>query len=46
MALQFACIVEIPGSKKKGQGKGMTMVMEAVARREQSLQLFHLDFNT
>jgi cell cycle checkpoint protein len=39
MALQFACVVEIPGSKKKG---GTTMVMEAVTRREQSLQLFHL----
>jgi cell cycle checkpoint protein len=42
MALQFACIVELPGSKKKGRGKGTTMVMEAVTRREQSLQLFHL----
>jgi len=43
MALQFACIVEIPGSKQKGVGKkGATVVMEAVTRREQSLQLFHL----
>lgn len=42
MALQFACIIELPGSKKKGRGKGTTMVMEAVTRREQSLQLFHL----
>lgn len=42
MALQFACIVELPGSKKKGRGNGTIMVMEAVTRREQSLQLFHL----
>ena len=40
MALQFACVVELPTSNKKG--KGTTMVMEAVTRREQSLQLFHL----
>ena len=41
MALQFACVVELPASKK-GRGKGTTLVMEAVTRREQSLQLFHL----
>ena len=39
MALQFACIVEIPGQKSKGPN---TFVMEAVTRREQSLALFHL----
>ncbi|KAJ3513531.1 hypothetical protein NLJ89_g2894 [Agrocybe chaxingu] len=38
MALQFACIVEISGKKKKGK----TMVVEAITRREQTLALFHL----
>jgi len=41
MALQFACIVELPDQKKKGQ-LGSTIVLEAVTRREQSLALFHL----
>ena len=41
MALQFACIMELPGQKKKGQ-LGSTIVLEAVTRREQSLALFHL----
>ena len=40
MALQFACIVEMPGRKAAGRGKAM--VMEAMTRREQSLDLFHL----
>jgi cell cycle checkpoint protein len=41
MALQFACIVEIPGQKRKNT-KGARLVVEAVTRREQSLALFHL----
>jgi len=41
MALQFACIVELPGQKKKSQLEN-TIVLEAVTRREQSLALFHL----
>ncbi|KAF9531359.1 Rad17 cell cycle checkpoint protein-domain-containing protein [Crepidotus variabilis] len=40
MALQFACIVEMPGRKKKNQAT--KMVMEAVTRREQTLAMFHL----
>ncbi|KIM86641.1 hypothetical protein PILCRDRAFT_64773, partial [Piloderma croceum F 1598] len=45
MALQFACIVELPrtdtgASSKKGKGK--KVVLEAVTRRESSLALFHL----
>ncbi|KAF9481743.1 Rad17-domain-containing protein [Pholiota conissans] len=42
MALQFACIVEIPGQKRKNAKKGTSFVMEAITRREQSLALFHL----
>lgn len=45
MALQFACVVELPGSKTKGKGKvkgDATVVLEAITRREQSLVLFHL----
>lgn len=40
MALQFACIVEIPSRKQKN--KATKMVMEAVTRREQTLAMFHL----
>ena len=50
MALQFACVVELPretkgkGRKKivKEGGGGARVVLEAVTRREQSLALFHL----
>ncbi|KAJ6535996.1 Rad17 cell cycle checkpoint protein-domain-containing protein [Mycena vulgaris] len=46
MALQFSCIVEVPtekGRKKKpGAGGSAKLVLEAVTRREQSLELFHL----
>jgi cell cycle checkpoint protein len=53
MALQFACIVELPrtGSKKgkgkkgktgDGEGGSARVVLEAVTRRESSLALFHL----
>ncbi|KAH9949687.1 Rad17-domain-containing protein [Amylocystis lapponica] len=44
MALQFACVVEgSAGARKKGKGgPAARVVVEAVARREQSLALFHL----
>ncbi|KII85455.1 hypothetical protein PLICRDRAFT_56696 [Plicaturopsis crispa FD-325 SS-3] len=48
MALQFACVVDLPGTAaKKRKSKGGTggstgVVLDAVARREQSLALFHL----
>lgn len=51
MALQFACIIDMPEKghtkKKKAQGEGgkggaAKVVVEAVTRREQSLALFHL----
>ncbi|KDR70220.1 hypothetical protein GALMADRAFT_255090 [Galerina marginata CBS 339.88] len=44
MALQFACVMEIPTKKKKmnGQQGSSTAVLGAVTRREQSLALFHL----
>ena len=52
MALQFACVVELPASSTKSKSKvtrkdvGRKMnvrgVLEAVTRREQSLVLFHL----
>ncbi|KAJ7248242.1 Rad17 cell cycle checkpoint protein-domain-containing protein [Mycena haematopus] len=44
MALQFSCVVELPGGKgrKKSSGSSSKVVLEAVARREQSLHLFHL----
>lgn len=45
MALQFACIVELPSTKKgknKAKGGDAKVVLEAVTRREQSLHLFHL----
>lgn len=44
MALQFACLVELP-RKKKGKnttGGDARIILEAVTRREQSLALFHL----
>ncbi|PPQ88176.1 hypothetical protein CVT25_005141 [Psilocybe cyanescens] len=41
MALQFACIIELPGRSKKKLG-AQRAVLEAVTRREQSLALFHL----
>ncbi|KAJ6475701.1 Rad17 cell cycle checkpoint protein-domain-containing protein [Mycena vitilis] len=43
MALQFSCVVDIPGSKRrKKSGSSTKVVLEAVTRREQSLHLFHL----
>jgi len=42
MALQFACIMELPGRKKKKDEAKSTIILEAVTRREQSLALFHL----
>src|SRR6266540_2336448 len=42
MALQFACVVELPASRKKGKTVASKIVLEAVTRREQSLVLFHL----
>lgn len=42
MALQFACIMELPGQKKKTNQARSTIILEAVTRREQSLALFHL----
>ncbi|KAJ7595664.1 Rad17 cell cycle checkpoint protein-domain-containing protein [Mycena floridula] len=44
MALQFACIVELPkGKAAKNKGKNAArVVLESVTRREQSLALFHL----
>ncbi|KAG9029405.1 Cell cycle checkpoint protein rad17 [Tulasnella sp. JGI-2019a] len=48
MALQFACIVDLPGSKGAGrakglrEGKGVKGILEAITQREQSLLLFHL----
>lgn len=45
MALQFACVVELPGGKgrkKNHKGGNARVVLEAVTRREQSLALFHL----
>ncbi|KAF7368901.1 Rad17-domain-containing protein [Mycena venus] len=44
MALQFSCVVEMPGSKarKMSSGSSTKQVLEAVTRREQSLHLFHL----
>lgn len=41
MALQFACVIELPGRSKKKLGE-QRAVLEAVTRREQSLALFHL----
>ncbi|KAG8903931.1 Cell cycle checkpoint protein rad17 [Tulasnella sp. 403] len=46
MALQFACIVDLP-TKGKGKAKGKKSksvrgVLEAMTRREQSLALFHI----
>lgn len=42
MALQFACIAQESGGKKKGSKIANSLVLEAVTRREQSLALFHL----
>jgi cell cycle checkpoint protein len=42
MALQFACIAQASGSKKKKAKIANSLVLEAVTRREQSLALFHL----
>jgi len=42
MALQFACVVEFPATRKKGKTVASKIVLEAVTRREQSLVLFHL----
>lgn len=47
MALQFACVVEIPADKKgkkksTSTNRGARVVLESVTRREQSLHLFHL----
>ncbi|KAJ7148701.1 Rad17 cell cycle checkpoint protein-domain-containing protein [Mycena crocata] len=44
MALQFSCIIEMPGAKgrKKQSGSSAKVVLEAVTRREQSLELFHM----
>ncbi|KAJ7694789.1 Rad17 cell cycle checkpoint protein-domain-containing protein [Mycena rosella] len=43
MALQFSCTVEMPGGKgRKKAGSSAKLVLEAVTRREQSLELFHL----
>lgn len=43
MALQFACIVELPKGKRKNvKGGDAKMVLEAITRRESSLALFHL----
>ncbi|KAJ6460973.1 Rad17 cell cycle checkpoint protein-domain-containing protein [Mycena sanguinolenta] len=43
MALQFSCVVEVPGKgRKKSSVSGSKLVLEAVTRREQSLHLFHL----
>ena len=39
MAMQFACVVQLPSKSKK---KGAKLVLESVTRREQSLVLFHL----
>ena len=39
MAMQFACIVQLPSKSKK---KGTKLVLESVMQREQSLVLFHL----
>ena len=39
MAMQFACVVQLPS---KGKKKGAKLVLESVTRREQSLVLFHL----
>ncbi|KAJ7449259.1 Rad17 cell cycle checkpoint protein-domain-containing protein [Mycena latifolia] len=43
MALQFSCVVEMPGAKgrKKQTGSSTKLVLEAVTRREQALELFH-----
>ncbi|KAF9554804.1 checkpoint protein Rad24 [Agrocybe pediades] len=42
MALQFACVMDISGKKKKNGQGGSAAVLGAVTRREQSLALFHL----
>lgn len=39
MAMQFACVVQLPSKSKR---KGTKLVLESVTRREQSLVLFHL----
>ncbi|KIJ54035.1 hypothetical protein M422DRAFT_42307 [Sphaerobolus stellatus SS14] len=39
MALQFACVVQLPKGSKKA---GVRTILEAVTRREQSLALFHM----
>ncbi|KAJ7211337.1 Rad17 cell cycle checkpoint protein-domain-containing protein [Mycena pura] len=43
MALQFACVVGMPGVKGRKKGSSnAAVVLQAVTRREQSLELFHL----
>ncbi|KAL0959331.1 hypothetical protein HGRIS_014592 [Hohenbuehelia grisea] len=46
MALQFACVLDVPGPAKVKKGKSKSRpsaaVLEVVTRREQSLVLFHL----
>jgi len=49
MALQFACVIELPTDGKgkqrsaTGTAKGnVKVILEAITRREQSLALFHL----
>ena len=36
MALQFACIVEVPGPEQKGRAKGTTKVKEAKRSQDES----------
>lgn len=42
MALQFSCVMSVPGKKGKTSNRNSTLVLEATTRREQSLALFHL----
>ncbi|KAJ7083621.1 Rad17 cell cycle checkpoint protein-domain-containing protein [Mycena belliarum] len=44
MALQFSCVVVASGAKtrKKQSGSSAKVVLAAITRREQSLELFHL----
>ncbi|KAJ7078487.1 Rad17 cell cycle checkpoint protein-domain-containing protein [Mycena epipterygia] len=45
MALQFSCVVEMVGGKghkKNSGGSSARLVLEAVTRREQSMELFHM----
>ena len=43
MALQFACVVQLGGKRrKKKAGDETSLILESVTRREQSLVLFHL----